>query len=48
VTLGGVLGFGTAPVALELAIPAELQESQDVEIRYLRFTFIVGFNFVFK
>lgn len=47
-TLGGVLAFGTAPVARELAIPAELQESQDVEIRYLRFTFIVGFNFVFK
>jgi hypothetical protein len=46
-TLGGVLSFGSAPVARELAIPEELELTTEATVSYFRFLTILGFSFDF-
>jgi hypothetical protein len=46
ITLGGVLAFGSAPIARD-NILHEIGKGSAAEWRYLRFTFVVGINLVF-
>jgi hypothetical protein len=47
-TLGGVLSFGSAPVARELIIPEELELTNEATVSYFRFLAILGFNSRFQ
>jgi hypothetical protein len=46
-TLGGVLSFGSAPIARDLIIPEGLEFSTEATVSYFRFLAILGFSFEF-